>query len=102
LTEVWFLAEDDGTFALSLNVSRQKVKNLRREKGCSLLLVDPSNPYRYLEVRGDAEVEPDDDYSFAKRVGDKYGADLKSFDGPGETRVKVTIKPARVNAVTMG
>lgn len=101
LTSVWFLAEDEGALALSLNVSRQKVKNLRRNRGCSLLLSDPKNPYRYIEIRGDAEIEPDDDYIFAKRVGDKYGADLKAYDQPGDTRVKVTVRPVRVNAVTM-
>lgn len=102
LTLVWFLAEDDGTLALSLNVTRQKVKNLRRNQACSLVLLDPSNPYRYIEVRGDAELEPDDDYSFAKKVGQKYGADVKSFDQPGDTRVKVTLRPTRVNAVAIG
>ena len=31
----------------------------------------------------------------------KYGADIRSFDPPGQTRVEVTIEPVRVNAVTM-
>jgi hypothetical protein len=64
-------------------------------------VLDPSG-YRYLEVRGDATLEPDPDYAFADRVGAKYGgADLRANDGPGESRVVVTIEPTRVNAVDL-
>jgi hypothetical protein len=55
----------------------------------------------YLEIRGDAEITPDDDYSFADRFGAKYQADLRAHDGPGDRRVVVTIRPTRVNAVDM-
>jgi PPOX class probable F420-dependent enzyme len=100
LSEVWFLAED-GELKLSLNTSRQKVRNLQQQPACTLFLLDLANPYRYLEVRGDAELEPDDDYAFADRLGAKYGADLRANDKPGERRVAVTIKPSRVNAVDL-
>ena len=96
LTEVWFLAED-GELKLSLNTSRQKVRNLQRDPRCSVLLLDLANPYRYVELRGDAVITPDDDYAFADRVGEKYGADLRENDGPGETRVVVTVRPTRVH-----
>ena len=49
---------------------------------------------------GDAEISADDDYSFANQLGAKYGADLRDRDKPGEARVAVTIKPARI--VTWG
>lgn len=101
LSEVWFLADDD-TVRVSLNTVRQKTKNLLRNSACTLFLLDTENPYKYLELRGDAQVAPDDSYEFADRVGAKYGADLRSNDGPGESRVVVTIKPVRVNAVDMG
>lgn len=97
LTEVWFLADGDEV-RISLNTSRQKVRNLQRDPRCSVLLLDLANPYRYLELRGDAEITPDDDYVFADRLGGKYGADLRKNDEPGETRVVVRIRPARVHA----
>jgi PPOX class probable F420-dependent enzyme len=97
LTEVWFLAEDD-ELKLSLNAARQKVRNLERLHACSLLLLDLANPYRYLEVRGDAEILPDEDYAFADRLGAKYGADLRETDGPDDRRVVVTIRPSRIHA----
>ena len=39
---------------------------------------------------------------FAARLGAKYHANLRDHDGPGQSRVKVIIRPVRVNAVDMG
>ena len=100
LSEVWFLADGD-TIGISLNTVRQKTRNLMARPGVSLFLLDLANPYRYVEIRGDAEISPDDDYSFADRVGAKYGADLREHDQPGQARVVVTIRRVRVNAVDM-
>jgi PPOX class probable F420-dependent enzyme len=100
VTEIWFL-HDDGELKLSLNTARLKTRNLQRDPKCSLLLLDLNNPYRYLEVRGNARVEPDDDYEFAQKLGAKYNADLKVHDNPGEGRVVVTIDPVNVYPVDM-
>ena len=97
LSATWFLADGE-TVKISLNTTRQKVKNLRAEPKVSFLIFDPANPYKYVELRGDAEITPDDDYAFADQVGAKYGSDLRDRDEPGETRVVVAIKPARVVA----
>ena len=70
LSEVWFLAQGD-TIGLSLNTTRQKTKNLMANPAANLFLLDLAAPYRYLEIRGDAEITADDDYSFADRVGAK-------------------------------
>lgn len=98
LSAVWFLAED-GELRVSLNTSRQKTKNLMARPACTLFFLDLANPYRYLEVRGDAEIAADTAYQFADRVGAKYGANLREHDRPGEGRVVVTVRPVRVNAV---
>jgi PPOX class probable F420-dependent enzyme len=100
VTETWFLY-DGGELKLSLNVARLKTRNLQKRPQCSLLLLDLQNPYRYLEVRGTARIEPDDDYEFARKVGAKYDSDLSEHDKPGESRVVVTIEPANVYAVDM-
>jgi PPOX class probable F420-dependent enzyme len=97
LSGVWFLADGD-TVKLSMNTARQKVKNLQADPKCSLLIFDEKSPYRYVELRGDAEITPDDDYAFADKVGAKYGADLRTRDNPGDTRVVITIRPTRVVA----
>ena len=93
------LAEDDGTVRISLNSSRQKTKNLLASPVVDLLILDLAGPHRYLELRGDAAVEPDPDYVFADRVGAKYGgADLRKMDKPGEQRYVVTINPSRMQS----
>lgn len=97
MSELWFLAEE-GTIRLSLNSSRQKTKNLMERPACALLLLDLADPHRYLELRGDAQIDPDPDYTFADRVAAKYGTDLRNMDQPGESRVVVTLRPTRVRA----
>ncbi|MDE3205686.1 MAG: PPOX class F420-dependent oxidoreductase [Acidobacteriota bacterium] len=101
LSAVWFLAED-GVLKVSLNTTRQKLKNLRSNPAVNLFILDQANNQRYLEVRGDAELTDDSDYQFAAKIGAKYGgADLRQWDAPGSSRVVVTIRPVRVNAVDM-
>jgi len=101
LSAVWFLADDE-TVRVSLNTARQKTKNLSANPAVNLFILDTANPARYLELRGDATIEPDDDYQFATRLGAKYGGvDLRTMDGPGESRVVVTINPVKVYAADL-
>ncbi len=101
VTAVWFLLDGDGKLKLSLNTARQKIKNLRQRPQCCLFILDTGNPYRYLEVRAHAELAPDVDYAFADKVGAKYGADLRTMDQPGDTRVVVTLEPVRTRPVAI-
>jgi PPOX class probable F420-dependent enzyme len=101
LSEIWFLAERE-TIRISLNTSRQKTKNLVRNPACTLFILDVANTFRYLELRCDALVESDEDYYFADQVGAKYSSDLRQHDGPGESRVMVTLQVRKANAVNMG
>ena len=100
---VWFLHDEEaGEVAVSLNTSRLKTRNLQARAECSLFILDPQTPYRYLEIRGRARLEPDDGYSFAEKVGAKYGgADLRGLDREGESRLKLTIEPVKVWPVDM-
>jgi PPOX class probable F420-dependent enzyme len=100
MTEVWFL-HDDGELKFSLNTARLKTRNLIQRPKCSAMLLDLENPYRYLVVRGNARVEPDDDLAFASKLGAKYSADLTQHDQPGDKRVVVTIEPTKVYPVDM-
>ena len=59
VTPVWF--GWDGThLRFSQTTNRQKYRNLMRNPDIALSIVDPTNPYRYLEVRGRV-VSIDDD-----------------------------------------
>ena len=101
LTEVWFI-HDDGEIKISLSNARAKTANLRKRPACSLLILDLANPYRYLEVRGNARLDDAGGAELAQKVGAKYDADLAAYDKPGDTRVAVTIEPAKVYPVNMG
>ena len=98
VTALWFLYDEaEGVVRFSLNTTRQKTRNLRAHPEVAFLVIDPANPYRTIELRGRAELQPDDAYAFADRVGNKYGADLRQMDRPGEQRVVVTLRPLKVN-----
>jgi PPOX class probable F420-dependent enzyme len=94
---VWFVW--DGRYlCFSQTTQRQKYRNVRRDPRVALSIVDPSNPYRYLELRGVvARIEPDPDLAFVDRVTKKYlGQDRDpSWNPPGEERVVVVVEPRR-------
>lgn len=91
---VWF--EWDGeNLKFSQTKTRQKYKNLGREPRLSLSIVDPENPYRYLEVRGEVvRVEEDPDLDFINEMAKKY-LDVDKYPNhqPGDERVVVHVEP---------
>ncbi len=98
VTALWFLLDDDGVIKISLNTSRQKVKNLQAHPRCTFFVLDPNNPYRTLEIRARATITPDAGNVFAKKMSAKYGGfDFTSSDRPGESRIIVTLEPVKVN-----
>jgi PPOX class probable F420-dependent enzyme len=53
---------------------RAKYRNLQSNPAMSLLITDPGNPQRYLEVRGAlTQVIPDPSGAFFVRLGQRYG-----------------------------
>ena len=98
VSALWFLYDADGGLRLSLNTTRQKVKNLQARPQVTLFILDPANPYRTLEIRARAEIHDDAGGAFAQKLGAKYGgADVRENDRPGESRVVVTLHPRKVN-----
>jgi PPOX class probable F420-dependent enzyme len=102
LSQTWFLAED-GVVEIALNTARKKVRNLEANPHVAVFILDTANPQKYLEIRGDATLEPDPEYVFTELMCAKYGSPpIRDWDGPDGKRVKVTINPVRINAVDMG
>jgi len=61
----------------------------------SLLIFDPADQFRYLDVRGTARTEPDDGFAWADAfITPKYGADVRDF--PGANRLVITIEPDNI------
>jgi PPOX class probable F420-dependent enzyme len=98
VTAIWFMFDEaSGNLRFSLNTGRQKVKNLTARPDASFLVLDHASPYRTVELRGHVEIQPDDAYEFADQLGQKYGADLRTMDKPGDHRVVITLRPEKVN-----
>ena len=97
VTAIWAFRDGDEVVT-SLAGVRQKLKNLLARPQATVFVIDPANPYRTLEVRGDVTVEPDPGFVTLRRVLAAYGTDLDSFTGPLEGRVTVTLHPTRVVA----
>jgi PPOX class probable F420-dependent enzyme len=53
---------------------RQKYRNLQRNPSMSLLVTDPDDPERFIELRGElAKIEPDPEGAFYVHLGRRYG-----------------------------
>jgi PPOX class probable F420-dependent enzyme len=93
---VWYLLDDDGLVHVSTLAGRQKHKNLSANGSVSLFVLDPANPFRWVDVRGDVKAEADPDKQLVGRLAAKHGMDpaaLASTDPPGSERVAVVIHP---------
>ena len=62
----------------------------------TLFLLDPANPYRTLEIRGDVSFDDDPDLAFMEKLVRYYGMDPATFPAPKEGRVLLTLDPRRV------
>jgi PPOX class probable F420-dependent enzyme len=94
VTPVWF---DYTADKLRVNTARGRVKSRTLKPGApgALAIVDPDNPYRFVQIRGrvtsatengaDAHID-----SLAKKY---LGQDKYPFRAPGEVRVTYEIEP---------
>jgi PPOX class probable F420-dependent enzyme len=98
VTALWYLF-DEGVVRISLNSSRQKLKNLQARPIGTLFIIDPSNAGRTIEIRAHVELTRDIDYEFTDRVVAHYGNlfAAREIDRPGEERWIVTLHPTKVN-----
>lgn len=94
VTPVWFDI-NDGKVRVNTARGRVKDRNMQQNASVAIAIIDPKNPYRYLQVRGrvttiteegaDAHID-----SLAKKY---MGADKYPFRQPGEQRVIYEIEP---------
>ncbi|HUS14585.1 MAG TPA: PPOX class F420-dependent oxidoreductase [Chloroflexia bacterium] len=94
---VWF--DWDGRFIrFSQTKNRQKYQNVQRDPRIAVSIVDPANPYRYLEIRGRvAGIEDDPNLDFINAMAKKYlGQDHYPWHKEGDERVVILVEPERV------
>ena len=95
-TAVWYVVDDDGVLKTSILTSRQKYKNLARHPKASLFVLDPTNPYRSVEVRATVELTPDPDKTLLPKFAAHYGVPVEVLEQSGDDRAIATLNPVRV------
>ena len=95
-TPVWFVWRD-GKIWVSTHAERQKhVDALRSGKG-SLSVIDPTNSFHYVELRGPLHVVGDPNMELRDEVVRKHGhVDGKAFDPANTVRIGIVLTPVRV------
>jgi PPOX class probable F420-dependent enzyme len=100
-TPVWFSSDGEDILVNSAR-GRAKDHNMRRDPRVAVTIVDPENPYRYLEIRGRVtEVTEKGADEHIDALAKAYLNQPKyPFRSPGEVRVKYRITPE--HTTTMG
>ncbi len=90
----------DGNLRINTAMGRQKWKNLSERPQATVLVIDPDNPMRYMEIRGKVVNETTEgaDGVIDKLAKDYLGVDVYPYHTPDETRVTFLIEPVKVIA----
>ncbi|HSY65232.1 MAG TPA: PPOX class F420-dependent oxidoreductase [Terriglobales bacterium] len=101
VTPVWVDLEGDYVVFNSAK-GRQKDRNVRRDPRVALAIIDPDNPYRYIEIRGRVgEITEEGADAHIDKLAKKYlGVDKYPYRQPSEKRVIYKILPEHIT--TMG
>ena len=102
-TPVW--VDFDGTYVrVNSAEGRQKVRNMRERPKVSLLIIDPNNMYRWMEIRGTVvQITAEDGVDHINSLSAKYRnqpdyyARMPHLRGK-ETRLVFRIQPSKVIA----
>lgn len=98
VTPVW-CDVDGNSVIINTARGRRQDKNIRNDARVALIITDPGNPYRYLEIRGRAvEVPGAAADAHLDRMARKYlGTETYTYKQAGEVRVMYKIQAERVN-----
>lgn len=91
----------DGRAEVSVNTARGRVKerDIAGDPRVSLLVVDPSDPYRWVSVSGTARFIEEGADEQIDQLAQKYlGEERYPHRAPDEERVTVAIEPERVES----
>ncbi len=98
LTPVWF--NTDGTHILINSATgRVKDRNMRRDPHVAFVILDPKNPYRYLQIRGNiVEITTEGARKHIDILAKKYtGADKYTSGRENEVRVIYKLYPESIH-----
>jgi len=81
---------------VSITNESQKYKNIQINPDVSVVIVDTTDPYRYIEVRGTATTSPENATEIVKDIARKYGRPDFDATRAQDRRVIVTISPTKI------
>lgn len=100
VTPVWF-DEVDGKLRINTAAGRIKHRNMTKNASVAIAILDPANPYRYMQVRGKvSNVTSEGADAHIDSLAMKYmGVDKYPFRQAGEQRVIFEIEPGSFQAM---
>jgi PPOX class probable F420-dependent enzyme len=100
VTPVWF-DYDGEVIRVNTAEGRVKARNLKPDAPVALSIMDPDNPYRYLQIRGRvARATKEGASAHIDALAKKYlGKDKYPFAQPGEVRIMYEIEPRAVSGM---
>jgi PPOX class probable F420-dependent enzyme len=84
---------------MSTLVGRKKEQNLRGDPRATVVIVNPENPYEYVEVRGPVALETEGAGDLIEKLSHEYTGGPYTNDGPDDERVVVRLTPQRVTGM---
>ena len=101
VTPVWF-DYTGGMIRVNTAKGRVKARNLREGAPVALSIMDPDNPYRYIQIRGVVKrcVEAGADKHIDSLAKKYLGKDKYPFAQPGEVRVMYEIEPTSASGMS--
>jgi PPOX class probable F420-dependent enzyme len=97
-TVVW-IDEVDGEVWFNTAVGRAKERHIRHDPRVSVLVLDPSNQYRWVSLSGLATLQREGADEHIDKLAKKYlGQDRYPWHDPNQERIIVRIRPEWVDS----
>lgn len=102
VTPVWVDHEDGEYVLVNTARGRRKEKNIRRNPKVGVSVLDPDDPYRYVSVRGEAELTEEGAVDHIDKLARQYmGVDEYPHHGE-EAGPRVIVRISTDHVVTSG
>jgi PPOX class probable F420-dependent enzyme len=100
VTPVWFDYRG-GVLRINTEKKRTKARNMKPGAAVAAVIVDPDNPYRYVQIRGNvARVAEEGADAHIDSLTKKYmGQDKYPYTQPGDVRIIIEITPKTVSGM---
>ena len=93
VTPMWF-SWDGEVLRFTHTTRRAKLRNIEHNRHVALSVLDPDEPYRYLQARGEVEsVEPDPTGAFYLELAVRYGREYPAPPPDAPDRVIISVRP---------